>query len=126
MIILVTRDITIDRAQIKTKSLLNILMQLRKVCNHPYLVNPFAEDENEPEKKRTERFLKSVVEASGKFQILEKMLNELRAKGHKVLIFSQMTRMLDVLEEYLLAKKERYCRIDGSVVQAERQRQVHT
>jgi adenosinetriphosphatase len=76
-------------------ALLNILMQLRKVCNHPYLFDV------EPTDVPPEEELKLLMEASGKMILLDKMLPKLKADGHRVLIFSQMTKMLDILEDYL-------------------------
>ena len=87
--------------------LLNILMQLRKVCNHPYLFEgaeegpPFVDGPH-------------LWNNCGKMSLLDKLLPKLQAQGSRVLIFSQMTRMLDILEDYLRAKQYLYCRIDGS------------
>ncbi|KAL1522030.1 hypothetical protein AB1Y20_021675 [Prymnesium parvum] len=86
--------------------MLNILMQLRKCCNHPYLFDgaeqpPFINDDR-------------LIDNGGKFRLLDKLLPRLKADGHRVLIFSQMTRMLDILEDYLWYRSHRYCRIDGS------------
>jgi chromodomain-helicase-DNA-binding protein 4 len=78
------------------KALLNILMQLRKVCNHPYLF-----DGVEPETKEKDEEAKLLIEASGKMILLDKMLPKLKAGGHRVLLFSQMTRVLDIIEDYL-------------------------
>mmetsp|Transcript_72056 Transcript_72056/g.116866 ORF Transcript_72056/g.116866 Transcript_72056/m.116866 type:complete len:1020 (+) Transcript_72056:69-3128(+) len=88
--------------------LLNIVMQLRKCCNHPYLFEgqepgpPFMEGEH-------------LVTASAKLQVLDKLLEKAKAEGNRVLVFSQMTRMLDVLEDYCGYRNMRYCRIDGAV-----------
>jgi SNF2 family DNA or RNA helicase len=70
--------------------LLNTLMQLRKCVNHPYLF-----DGVEPEPFEIGDHL---VEASGKLSLLDKMLPYLKTRAHRVLIFSQMTRMLDILQ----------------------------
>ena len=72
--------------------MLNMLMQLRKCANHPYLFEgaetpPFTNDER-------------LIKHSGKMVLLDKLLAKLHAQGHRVLLFSQMTRMLDVLEDY--------------------------
>jgi SNF2 family DNA or RNA helicase len=86
--------------------LLNVLMQLKKVCNHPYLFDkvepgpPFEDGEH-------------LVEASMKFKVLDLLLPKLIAQGCKVLIFSQMTRLLDILDDFLRMREFRYCRIDG-------------
>ena len=87
--------------------LLNMVMQLRKCCNHPYLFQgaepgpPFFTDEH-------------LVENSGKMVLLDKLLKKLKEKGSRVLIFSQMTRLLDILEDYLIFRRYKYCRIDGN------------
>jgi len=87
--------------------LLNILMQLRKVTNHPYLFDgaepgpPFVDGPH-------------IWESSGKMMLLHKLLPKLRQNGSRVLIFSQMTRMLDILEDYLRFLNLEYCRIDGN------------
>lgn len=62
----------------------------------------------------------------GKMQLLDTMLSALHKKGHKVLIFSQMTRMLDILEDYLRMRTQwgTYCRIDGSTPVDEREEQI--
>ena len=65
--------------------------------------------------------LKTMVEQSGKLQLLHKLLPRLRSEGRKLLIFSQMKRMLDLLEDYLALSALPYERLDGSVQQKERQ-----
>ncbi|KAL7543063.1 hypothetical protein ACHAXR_012376 [Thalassiosira sp. AJA248-18] len=85
----------------------NVLMHLRKVCNHPYLFDgaeagpPFTDGPH-------------IWENSGKMQLMNKLLPKLKAKGSRVLIFSQMTRILDILEDYLRLVGHEYCRIDGN------------
>lgn len=93
--------------------LLNIVMQLRKCCNHPYLFDgaepgpPFTTDEH-------------LVFNSGKMIILDKMLRKFKATGSRVLIFSQMSRLLDILEDYCFFRDFEYCRIDGSTSHEDR------
>jgi len=87
--------------------LLNILMQLRKCTNHPYLF-----DGAEPGPPYTNG--PHIIENSGKMCMLDKLLERLEQVGSRVLIFSQMTRMLDILEDYCWMKEYNYCRIDGS------------
>ena len=65
--------------------------------------------------------LEKIVESSGKMQLLHRMLPELKAQGHKVLIFSQMTSMLDILNDYIEGMGYQYSRIDGSMSQPDRQ-----
>ena len=65
--------------------------------------------------------LEKIIESSGKMQLLHRMLPELKAQGHKVLIFSQMTSMLDILNDYIEGMGYQYSRIDGSMSQPDRQ-----
>jgi ATP-dependent DNA helicase len=104
--------------------LLNIIMQLRKTCNHPYLIAEFQSKENESIEEQNKRFLSEVVEHCGKFSLLDRMLKKLKARGHKVLIFSLMTRMLDIIEDYLELTGEKYCRLDGSVAHSVRTERI--
>ena len=55
-----------------------------------------------------------LVTTSGKLILLDKLLPKLQQRGSRVLIFSQMTRLLDVLEDYLMYRGYQYCRIDGN------------
>lgn len=93
--------------------LLNIVMQLRKCCNHPYLFDgaepgpPYTTDEH-------------LAYNSGKMIILDKMLKKFRQQGSRVLIFSQMSRLLDILEDYCYLRDYEYCRIDGSTAHEDR------
>ncbi|GAA5946579.1 hypothetical protein JCM3765_000305 [Sporobolomyces pararoseus] len=85
--------------------LMNLLMQLRKVCNHPYLL-PGAESE-------PFEVAEHIVQASSKLVVLDKLLNSIIPKGEKVLIFSQFTMMLDILEDFMQLRGHKYCRLDG-------------
>lgn len=87
--------------------LLNIVMQLRKCCNHPYL---FQGAEPGPPYSNGSHLITN----SGKMMVLDKLLPKLKEQGSRVLIFSQMTRLLDILEDYLAFREYEYCRIDGS------------
>lgn len=87
--------------------LLNIVMQLRKCCNHPYLFDgaepgpPYTTDEH-------------LIYNAGKMAIMDKLLKRMKEQGSRVLIFSQMSRVLDVLEDYCMFRGYKYCRLDGS------------
>ncbi|XP_062186897.1 protein CHROMATIN REMODELING 4-like [Phragmites australis] len=100
------------------QSLLNIVMQLRKVCNHPYLISG-----TEPESGSPEFLHEMRIKASAKLTLLHSMLKILHKDGHRVLIFSQMTKLLDILEDYLTLEfgPKTFERVDGSVSVAERQ-----
>ena len=93
--------------------LLNIVMQLRKCCNHPYLFEgaepgpPYTTDEH-------------LVTNSAKMVMLDKLLKRMKAQGSRVLIFSQMSRVLDIMEDYSVMRDYKYCRIDGSTAHEDR------
>jgi len=118
----VQREHDVDQAQQGKKSdwqkLMNLLMQLRKVCNHPYQIQ-----NAEPDPYHTGDH---VITASGKFIVLEKLVTELVIKQKKkILIFSGFTKMLDLVEELLLLRggdgsSFRSMRIDGSTCRARR------
>ncbi|XP_050422479.1 lymphoid-specific helicase-like isoform X2 [Adelges cooleyi] len=88
----------------------NPVMQLKKIANHPYLVHM-------PLIKGTEQILvdENIVKVSGKFQVLDAMLTKLKLLGHKVLLFSTMTQLLDVIEEFMIYRSHKYTRLDGTM-----------
>jgi SNF2 family DNA or RNA helicase len=112
-------------------SLMNVMMELRKCCNHPFLIRG-AEDriiDDAAENARrsltpNEQIYRDIdyakltgeqlVKSSGKFVLLSKLLPKLQSGGHKVLIFSQMVRVLDLLQELLQLNHYSYERLDGS------------
>ncbi|KAL5071495.1 hypothetical protein RYX36_022382 [Vicia faba] len=97
-------------------SLNNVVMELRKLCCHPYMlegVEPVLNDEKGK--------YKQLLESSGKLQLLDKLMMKLKEQGHRVLIYSQFQSMLDKLEDYCVYKQWQYERIDGKVGGAERQ-----
>uniref|UniRef100_A0A667H840 Helicase, lymphoid specific n=1 Tax=Lynx canadensis TaxID=61383 RepID=A0A667H840_LYNCA len=99
----------------------NIMMLLRKCCNHPYLIE-YPIDPVTQEFKIDEE----LVTNSGKFLILDRMLPELKSRGHKVLLFSQMTRMLDILMDYCHFRNFNFSRLDGSMSYSEREKNMHS
>ncbi|ORZ34456.1 SNF2 family N-terminal domain-domain-containing protein, partial [Catenaria anguillulae PL171] len=103
-------------------SLINIVMELRKCCIHPYLLAGAEEVIlSEANVSTVEEHFKYMIQASGKLVLLDKLLAKLKAGGHKVLIFSQMTKCLDILAEYLRGRQYLYERIDGNIRGPERQ-----
>ncbi|VDM56340.1 unnamed protein product [Angiostrongylus costaricensis] len=102
-------------------SLMNVMMELRKCCNHPFLIQGAEETILSelkllhPEWDEETLSHKALVQASGKVVLIEKLLPKLRNDGHKVLIFSQMVRVLDLLEEFLVNMNYPFERIDGNV-----------
>ncbi|RYP06742.1 hypothetical protein DL765_009371 [Monosporascus sp. GIB2] len=107
------------KQQIADKRLGNPLMQLRLVCNSPHnFYNPWAFDNSVPVDE-------SIVTASGKMLLLDRLLPALFERGHKVLIFSQFKTQLDILHDYCAElRKWKVCRIDGSVAQDDRRQQI--
>uniref|UniRef100_A0AAR2M665 DNA helicase n=1 Tax=Pygocentrus nattereri TaxID=42514 RepID=A0AAR2M665_PYGNA len=103
-------------------SLLNIMMDLKKCCNHPYLF-PVASMEA-PKTPSGAYEGTSLTKASGKLMLLQKMLRKLKEQGHRVLVFSQMTKMLDLLEDFLDYEGYKYERIDGAITGALRQEAI--
>lgn len=100
-------------------SLLNIIMELKKCANHPYLFQKASQEA--PKKPNGAYDGEAMIKASGKFVLLQKMLTKLREQGHRVLIFSQMTKVLDILEDLCDHMEIRYERIDGSITGQNRQ-----
>ncbi|XP_061093053.1 chromodomain-helicase-DNA-binding protein 3 isoform X3 [Conger conger] len=103
-------------------SLLNIMMDLKKCCNHPYLF-PVAASEA-PKSSNGAYEGSALTKASGKLLLLQKMLRKLNDQGHRVLVFSQMTKMLDLLEDFLDSEGYKYERIDGGITGAMRQEAI--
>ncbi|XP_013989052.1 chromodomain-helicase-DNA-binding protein 5 isoform X8 [Salmo salar] len=103
-------------------SLLNIMMDLKKCCNHPYLF-PVAAMEA-PVLPNGSYDGNQLVKSSGKLTLLQKMLKKLKDEGHRVLIFSQMTKMLDLLEDFLEYEGYKYERIDGGITGGLRQEAI--
>lgn len=100
--------------------LMNLVMQLRKCCNHPYLFEG-VEDKSLPP------FGDHLVTNCGKMMVLDKLLLRCKQEGSRVLIFSQMTRVLDILEDYCAYRRDdgfTYCRIDGNTGGEERQEAI--
>ncbi|OIV89750.1 hypothetical protein TanjilG_03452 [Lupinus angustifolius] len=86
------------------KTLNNRCMELRKTCNHPLLNYPFFSDLSK----------EFIVKSCGKLWILDRILVKLQRTGHRVLLFSTMTKLLDILEEYLQWRRLVFRRIDGT------------
>ncbi|KAJ6838441.1 protein CHROMATIN REMODELING 5-like isoform X1 [Iris pallida] len=95
-------------------SLLNVVVELKKCCNHPFLFESadhgYGGDTLTSDRGKVER----IVMSSGKLVILDKLLIKLRETKHRVLIFSQMVRVLDILAEYLSLRGFQFQRLDGS------------
>jgi ATP-dependent DNA helicase len=132
-----------------SKYQLGRMMQLRKVCGHPFLFREFDSLNDAVRKnggsttwatvadgglcataaiaaKQNEEYLQKLLAAGSKLNMLHRMLPHLRRSGHRVLLFSQMTKVLDVVEDYLekmaacRSVKYTYVRLDGSCSLLER------
>ncbi|XP_064998963.1 ATP-dependent DNA helicase DDM1-like [Musa acuminata AAA Group] len=96
----------------------NLIIQLRKNCNHPDLF------ESAINGSYFYPPIEQLIGQCGKFQLLDRLLGLLLAQKHKVLIFSQWTKVLDIIDYYLSEKGLEVCRIDGRVKLDERKRQI--
>ena len=95
----------------------NILIQLRKVCNHPYLF-----ENVEPE--NVDDAGEHLVTAAGKMIFVDKLLKRTIADGDQTLIFSGFTTMLDILEDFCYVRGYDYCRLDGNTGLEDRETQI--
>lgn len=106
-------------------SLMNVMMEIRKICNHPFLIKGaedriFEEYLQQMQAQHGPSF-EYLVRTSSKMVLVDKLLQKLRAGKHKVLIFSQMVRMLDILEDFVKYRKYPFERLDGRIRGNERQ-----
>lgn len=97
-----------------TRGLNNIVMQLRKVCNHPYLFHNMGYTIND-----------EIIQSSGKLTLLDQMLPKLKAAGHRVLMFTQMTAVMSILEDYFRYRGFCSLRLDGSTPSEEREKRMY-
>ncbi|KAF0693962.1 Aste57867_15116 [Aphanomyces stellatus] len=116
---LLLRDMnTLTGGSTASKSALqNIVMQLRKCCGHPYLFEG-QEDRSLPP------LGEHVVDNCGKMILMDKLLKRLKQRGSRVLIFSQMTRVLDIMEDFCRMRTYEYCRIDGNTSYDDRESSI--
>jgi SNF2 family DNA or RNA helicase len=126
--------------RVTAPKLMNIQMELRKVCNHPCLLDGVEHREQE---RVFKEFLENgkfegksadeqqymmnehlQVQSSGKMVLMDKLLPKLRQEGHKILVFSQMVKMLDLISEYCDFREFPYERLDGRVRGTDRQKSI--
>lgn len=107
-------DVVNGVGQVNKMKLHYTLMQLRKVCNHPYLFPgaepgpPYTTDSH-------------IIFNSGKMILLDKLLPKLKSQESRVLIFCQMTQMMHILEDFCRWRGYEYCRLDGQTSHEDRQ-----
>lgn len=104
---------------IKTSQLNNMDVQLRKCCNHLFLLKG-VEEELTRDCKSDEDLFNKLLESSGKLMLLDKFIEKFKKENHKMLIFSQFKRMLDIIELYLKMKGVSYEKLTGSVKNQDR------
>ncbi|KAL7988704.1 hypothetical protein Chor_007623 [Crotalus horridus] len=103
------------------KTLMNTIMQLRKICNHPYMFQHIEESFAEHL-----GYSSGVINgaelyrASGKFELLDRILPKLRATNHRVLLFCQMTSLMTIMEDYFAFRNFAYLRLDGTTKSEDR------
>ncbi|KAM9935589.1 hypothetical protein OXX80_004844, partial [Metschnikowia pulcherrima] len=98
------------------RGLNNKIMQLRKICNHPFVFDEVEDVMNES--RMSNDYL---WRTSGKFELLDRILPKFKATGHRVLIFFQMTSVMNIFEDFLRLRDMKYMRLDGSTKAEDRQ-----
>lgn len=117
---ILTRNYSVLSAQSSAQiSLLNVAIELKKASNHPYLF-----DGTEAHTDRRDEILKGLIMHSGKMVLLDKLLARLKQDGHRVLIFSQMVRMLDILSDYMSMRGYLFQRLDGTIGSETRKKSI--
>ncbi|KAL3476127.1 SNF2 family N-terminal domain-containing protein [Aspergillus californicus] len=91
------------------RGLSNMLMQMRKLCNHPFVFEP-VEDQVNPGRGTNDLIWRT----AGKFELLDRVLPKFKATGHRVLMFFQMTQIMNIMEDFLRLRGMKYLRLDGS------------
>ncbi|KAM3478541.1 hypothetical protein MY8738_005862 [Beauveria namnaoensis] len=102
------------------RGLSNMIMQLRKLCNHPFV---FSEVENVMNPLSISNDI--LWRTAGKFELLDRILPKYQATGHRVLMFFQMTAIMDIMEDYLRYRRMEYLRLDGTTKSDERSDLLH-
>uniref|UniRef100_A0A183V7M0 SWI/SNF related, matrix associated, actin dependent regulator of chromatin, subfamily a, member 4 n=1 Tax=Toxocara canis TaxID=6265 RepID=A0A183V7M0_TOXCA len=101
------------------RALMNTVVHLRKLCNHPFLFEN-VEEECREYWKVPDISGKDLYRVSGKFELLDRVLPKLKASGHRVLMFCQMTSLMTIMEDYFNFREYKYLRLDGSTKPDER------
>ncbi|KAG2075089.1 hypothetical protein BDR04DRAFT_1133497 [Suillus decipiens] len=106
------------KSLVSKANLNNMLMQLRKCLQHPYLNSEDIEPRNITPAEAHER----LIGASTKLRFLKMLLPKLKARGHRILLFSQFVMALDIIEDFIRGEGYKYLRLDGNTKQADRQK----
>ncbi|KAJ7356438.1 P-loop containing nucleoside triphosphate hydrolase protein [Mycena albidolilacea] len=97
------------------KGLSSELLQLRKICQHPFLFES-VEDEMNPDGLVDDKLIRN----SGKIELLNRILPKFFAGGHRVLIFFQMTKVMAIMADFLTMMGWKFLRLDGATKTEER------
>ncbi|KAJ2599291.1 ATP-dependent DNA helicase Snf21 [Coemansia sp. RSA 1721] len=98
----------------------NTIVQLRKICNHPFV---FEQVESRINPLGVNNSL--LFRTAGKFELLDRVLSKLLATGHKVLVFFQMTQIMTIMQDFLDWRGIRCLRLDGSTSDDDRRKYMH-
>ncbi|KAH3676332.1 hypothetical protein WICPIJ_009142 [Wickerhamomyces pijperi] len=102
---------------VQQKALQNLFMQLRLICNSPYLFYFPWDDEDSMS-------FEELLASSGKLQVVNQLVPRLLKENHKVLIFSQFTKTLDLVEDWCELSGYESSRLDGSTNQEDREEEI--
>lgn len=103
------------------KALMNTIMQLRKLCNHPFMFQHIEEAVAKHIGCPTDIVAgPDIFRASGKFELIDRILPKLKATGHRILMFCQMTQCMTIIEDYFNYKGYKFLRLDGMTKSEER------
>jgi len=103
------------------KQLMNTIMQLRKLCNHPFMFQQVEESYAKHIGSPTDIIQGAdIYRAAGKFELMDRILPKLHASGHRVLMFCQMTQCMTIIEDYFNFKRYKFLRLDGTTKSDER------
>lgn len=108
------------KTKVSKTNLRNILMQSRKCVQHPYLVD----NDLEPTAQSNEEMHRQLIDASGKLKFLEIALANLKARGRRVLLFSQFVIALDIIEDFIVGLGYKFLRLDGDLKASLRQKDI--
>lgn len=100
------------------QALMNTIMQLRKICNHPFMFEHIEDAFSQ--NTAYHEMGPDLYRAAGKFELLDRILPKLRMSKHRVLMFCQMTKLMDIMEDYLKWRDLKYLRLDGTTKSEDR------
>merc|ERR1712001_294257 len=106
----------------KSKQLLNTIMQLRKLCNHPFMFQHIEESYTNHTGIRD--LGPDIFRSSGKFEVIDRILPKMQVSGHRILMFCQMTQCMTIIEDYFNYKGYKFLRLDGMTKADDRAEQL--